>query len=551
MKLHTGDSMEIGEESVICATLGLSGVPTASVNRRSIGGSVFLNRGDWRSACVSERAQRAKAEVDCYYTLDRATRTVRIQVVANITEAMNLPLRFNAFIMEDEVTGTGSGYDQKNFYSNLAGMGSHPYYNKPPVLIGYKHMKVVRRMLGGAWGVVGPLRASVKAGELYSHTFTSTLDAKWNMDKLWFVGLLQVNATGNKEIVNSAVAVKDGAIVNCVVDSGAPATKVMPAGSSHVNAYTLENATDAEQTYTVTLSATSRTPGDWSAQFASGRLQLTASCVEPAAGHLVVPARATVEMALTLKIGSTLGLGDAKVVLALEGMPALKRSRLVTGVSSEIQHLLLETGTQYSLRSYLSGTVGADAVIMTPSDYLALAGQFPNVNLVIWNKGAVEGLSAQEMDVIKNTPGVRTFLCGDGIIGSLSSSDLSYLGLQGIGWNPEGQTSPYAVWLAGQERDVIGGELGESILGHLIAYCLNMVKITDPQNVFPILHFQNNGQRRSGNSTYAIAAQDAILGVRSTRNSSRTVLLGISPYVIDDTETRQTLIRNVLDWLAQ
>ena len=551
VKMHTGDAMEIVGESVITQTLGLTGVPTGSVDRRSFGGSVFLNRGDWKTACQSRLQQRAKAEVDCFYTLNRTARTVQIQVVANIVEAMDSPLKFNAFIVEDDVTGTGSGYDQENYLSGLPGYEGNPYYTQPNVLVGYHHMKVVRQMLGGTWGVAGRMPTSVKAGGSYAHTFTSALDAKWNIDTLWFVGMVQADAPDNKEIINSAVAVQDGLLLNRIIDTNTPAIKVLPAGSDFVNAYTLENPTDKEQTYTVTLATTSRTPTDWSARFTSGVIELTGSRVNPAAAEMVVPPHSAAGLSLTLKTGSTLGMGDAKVVLELQGTPTIKRSRTVSGISQETQHLLLESGSQYSLRPYLSGTVCADAVTLDARDYLTFADQLSNVKLVIWNKGPMEGLSAVETAMIKSPRKVNLFLCGDAVVRSLDSSQsLSYFGLQWIGWNSEGSSSGI-VWLSGQEEDVITGNLQSPFSGRLIYYYINMVKITDPQNVFPILHFQADGSRKTGTSTNSIVARDAIFGVRSTRNNTKTVLLGITPYVLTDQEIRRTLVSNILDWLAQ
>lgn len=550
LKIHNGDAMEIPEESVIGDALGLTGFPTASVDRRDFGGSVFLNRGDWKTACEFQLRQRAKAEVDCFYTLDKATRIVKIRVVANIAESMNFPLRFNAFIAEDDVTGTGAGYDQHNYLTARAGFEDNPYYNQPSVLVGYHHMKVVRRMLGGAWGVQGDLPESVQAGESYTYDFQSKIDGSWNIDKVWFVGMLQANASDNKEIINSALAIKDGSPLNRIINSGAPAARVLSSGSDYANTYTLANVTDQKQTYTVTLTTTDRTPADWSAQFASGATKLAAAGSQPAIGQMVVPANSTAELSLTLKIGATAGIGDAQVTFTLQGTPTITRSRTVTGITREITHLLLETGSEHSMRPYLSGTVGADAVTLDPSDYLAVAGGLTNVKLVIWNKGPSDALSAQEIEVIKSAGNARTFLCGDRVIGSLSSDDLSYFGLQWIGWNIEAGTNG-VVWLSGQQGDVITGSLGGSIEGHLINYYINMVKIADSTDVFPIMHFQNSGLRRMGDYLYYVSATDAIFGVRSTRNNTRTVLLGISPYVLAQETTHQTLVKNILDWLAQ
>ena len=77
-----------------------------------------------------------------------------------------------------------------------------------------------------------------------------------------------------------------------------------------------------------------------------------------------------------------------------------------------------------------------------------------------------------------------------------------------------------------------------------------MVRIADAENVFPIMHFQNNGTREFNNFRYSIAADDAIFGVRITKDNARTVLLGISPYIIADENIRRTLIINILDWLV-
>ncbi len=553
VKIHNEDAMALPEETIIGNALGLPGFPTGSVDRRSFGGTVFLDRGDWKSTCQARMQQPAKAEVDCFYTLNRTTRVVRVEVIANIAEDMDFPLKFNAFVVEDDVTGAGSTYDQKNYLAGRPGFEGSPYYTQPSVLVGYHHMKVVRQMLGGAWGVAGGRMPSVgaKAGGRYSYTFVATMNTKWNLDKLWFVGLLQADAPDNREIINSAVAIKDGAPLNRIVDANVPAFAGVASGSERVNAYILENMTDKEQTYAVVLTTTSRTPTDWSARFTMGATELTGSRVARATGQVVVPPGATVPLSLTLKTGATRGIGDAKVALDLQGTPTIKRSRTVSGICQEVQHLLLETGSQYSLRPYLSGTTGEDAVTLDPSEYLAVADQLPKVNLVIWNKGAREGVSATEMAAIKSPRKVNHFLCGDGIIRNLNlSQNLSYFGLQWMGWNSEGASSG-VVWLSGQAEDVITGSLEGPFAGNLIYYLINMVKITDPLHVFPILHFQADGSARTGTATNSVVAQDTIFGVRSTRNNTKTVLLGITPYVLGDQEIRRTLVRNILDWLTQ
>jgi len=235
VKIHGGDDMKIPEQSVIGGALGLSGYPTGSVDRKNFGGSVFLNRGSWKSSCESQMQQKAKAEVDCFYTLDKDTRVVKIQVTANITESMDFPVRFNAYVVEDDVTGTGRGYDQSNYISNRPGYQDNPYYAQPSTIVGYHHMKVVRRMLGGAWGVAGDLPEAVQAGEFYTYEFESEIDEAWKIDDVYFVGMVQADAEDNKEIINSAVAIEDGSLLNRIIDSNAPAVKAVPPQSGQAS----------------------------------------------------------------------------------------------------------------------------------------------------------------------------------------------------------------------------------------------------------------------------------------------------------------------------
>lgn len=552
VKIHAGDAMEIPESAVIGSVLGRSGVPTATLNRVVFGQSAFLSRGDWQSACEGQIAQRAKAEVDCFYTLDRAARKVSLTVVANIVESMALPLTFNAFVVEDDVTGTGSGYDQRNYLSYRAGYADNPYYTQPSVLVGYHHMKVVRKMLGGAWGVTGDLPASVKAGDFYSHTFETTLNASWNLDKLHFVGILQVNAADNKEIINSAVAVQGGAPANKITDSNTPATQVLPAGSILAKTYTLVNLTDQAQTYTIELATTSRTSADWSAQFTSGATQLTASGTQPALGQMVVPAHGTAELSLTLKIGTTVGQGDAHLILQLQGTPMITRSRMISGITREVKHLLVEPQSEYSLRPYLAGTSGADAMTLEPSVYMQFADQFPDVNLVIWNKGPIEGFSPDEIAVIKSKNTIDTLLCGDRLFPSMSDDDLIYFGLKYMGWHTEGVPPDYAVYLRGRADDAaLGLKLGSNIKGNLIAYYVTLVQITDKKAVFAIMQFQNDGFRKLAGATYEAKASEAIFGVRRMKNNARMVLLGISPYVIATEWNRKNVMWNIVNWLTE
>jgi hypothetical protein len=283
----------------------------------------------------------------------------------------------------------------------------------------------------------------------------------------------------------------------------------------------------------------------------SGEVELAGTAEEPNNEQIVVPANSTIEFQLSLNIGATQGIGDGQAMFELEGTPTIKRARIISGVTEEIEKLLLEDGTAYSLQPYLNTRGHSDFVTLKPGDFLPLADKLPNVKIVVWNKGASDALSPDEIEFIQDAESVNHFICGDRVIGSLVDNDgLDFFGLEWIGWNLEALGSTGAIWISGQENDVITGDLGGNIQGHLIRYYINMVSIIDSRNVFPIMHFQNDGNRQLNNFVFTVSAEDAIFGIRSTRNNTRTVLLGITPYIIADEDIRQSLIDNILDWLG-
>jgi hypothetical protein len=65
------------------------------------------------------------------------------------------------------------------------------------------------------------------------------------------------------------------------------------------------------------------------------------------------------------------------------------------------------------------------------------------------------------------------------------------------------------------------------------------------------MHFQNDGVRQSNNNLFPINANDAIFGVRTTKNNSKIVILGISPYVLVRERVRRDLLESIISWLVE
>jgi hypothetical protein len=100
-------------------------------------------------------------------------------------------------LTEDSVTGTGSGYAQANAYSYmrenipLVGAGKE-WHNEPnPVPAADMVYDHVARLIEPSFhGQTGVIPSSINAGDTFHATFSATLDAAWDMEKMHIVTLL-------------------------------------------------------------------------------------------------------------------------------------------------------------------------------------------------------------------------------------------------------------------------------------------------------------------------------------------------------------------------
>jgi hypothetical protein len=148
------------------------GYPTGMINRVN---GVAGSRTGWKSlvnAVLSEAAKCGLA-INSSKSGDNLSVTVKLGVGPNDLPEGNYFL--TVLLVEKEATGSGSGWDQRNYYSEFGskvGGASHPYYKFPDPIPNYVHKNVVRGVLTTpALGM--PLNAdAIKAGALTTHNFT-------------------------------------------------------------------------------------------------------------------------------------------------------------------------------------------------------------------------------------------------------------------------------------------------------------------------------------------------------------------------------------------
>lgn len=227
---HNSDAMTLPAQDSLATDFSLS-YPEGTVDRVLFPSETRLaiNRGIFEAKCSERNAEIVPVAVSVIaQTYDSITRALTVTVKANFVGPMSGDIRMNAFVIEDSVSGTGSGYDQVNYYNTTSG---HSYYGAGNPITGFQHRHVVRAALGGAWGITGTIPTTVNVGDDFTHTFSYTVPVGVNLDRISLVGLVQLyNSDPNQRPVLNAESVlftKAGFNVG-IKDEGFTVTRLYP-----------------------------------------------------------------------------------------------------------------------------------------------------------------------------------------------------------------------------------------------------------------------------------------------------------------------------------
>ena len=173
--------------------------------------------------------------------------------------SMDGDYRLELIVTEDEVSGSGTGWNQSNAY---AGGGAGPMqtigYNfatLPSSVPGIKFMYVARHTVpndlqANPNGIAGSLPSHLHVGHLYNYDIPVTITASMNTAKLRFIVLFINNTTGS---------VTYGNILNCITSTTTPGFTFIPvvgvsdvkAGVSEMKVYPNPATADAHVTFSL------------------------------------------------------------------------------------------------------------------------------------------------------------------------------------------------------------------------------------------------------------------------------------------------------------
>ncbi len=200
--IHESDAMQIPLFMTLDATF-TSNPAYGMVNRIPSLNNVLLNRTQWLANSTSTINASAKCGLAIKSNVTANTANIEVQAAfsANLSGTHNITV----YLVENKVSGTGSGYDQVNGYNTDS---SSPYYNLGNPIVGYQHNYVVRKVLTANLGdAIDP--SKLVTDGLLKNTFTANITGM-NKDNLYVVAF--INKTGSSATAHEILNVQKAKI---------------------------------------------------------------------------------------------------------------------------------------------------------------------------------------------------------------------------------------------------------------------------------------------------------------------------------------------------
>lgn len=204
--LHAGfgtDAMTTNDHSTL-ANAYTSGAPSAMIDRVLFKGEeeVGVSTNVWETYALQQAEEVTPVGIQATTSYDPNTRVLEVDANATFYGPIADNFRINAYIIEDSVTGTGSGYNQVNAYN---GDNTSEWYGMGASIAGFNHRHVARYMLGGAYGTTGVITNPTTDGGSYTKDYSYTLPGTWDESQIKVVVLVQHYATNteDRQILNA------------------------------------------------------------------------------------------------------------------------------------------------------------------------------------------------------------------------------------------------------------------------------------------------------------------------------------------------------------
>jgi hypothetical protein len=189
--IHYSDAMEINQYTTLQSAFSNGSAPqfpSAMINRTSSLGMLIFNRTQWQSNFDVNKVKAPSCGLSIKSTINGTQGTAEIHCGYNTSLTGNYTL--TAYLVEDNIIGSGNLYDQRNGYNTTAG---HPYYNLGDPILNFNHKYVLRKVVSAELGDALS-NSNIKAGgeEIKNYTFST---AGMNAANTYVVAFISKNGT--------------------------------------------------------------------------------------------------------------------------------------------------------------------------------------------------------------------------------------------------------------------------------------------------------------------------------------------------------------------
>ena len=244
--VHNGDPMVVDEYDAAMANV-ISGYPSGTVDRANFNGMAEVDPQDFEAALLERVAEDPGVQVSASIDYVSGDTTATINCGFNFTENVSGSLRVAVVLIEDEVSGTSSDWDQANYYAGGGSgpMGGYEALSNPVDATDMVYNHVARAIFGTYAGETGIITSNPTAGSSFTHEIIADIDPSWNMARMRAVAMVIKSG----DILNAGLSAEALALEETVNNSTEFSLYPNPANNQAF--LRLNNATPSDVTVTV------------------------------------------------------------------------------------------------------------------------------------------------------------------------------------------------------------------------------------------------------------------------------------------------------------
>ncbi|MBK7965315.1 MAG: Omp28-related outer membrane protein [Bacteroidetes bacterium] len=200
VNVHFSDAMEIAQYTSLTNAYSNGNpmtFPSAMVNRTASVGQVILNRTQWQSNFDVAKVKTAKCGLAIESSVSGNIATIIVHSGFNQSLAGNYTI--NTYLIENNVSGSGLMYDQRNSYNSAAG---HPYQGQGDPITSFNHNHVLRKVLSSPMGdIINGSNIVASGKQIFTYTTSRSGFKQNDLDVVSFINKTG-STTTDHEIMN-------------------------------------------------------------------------------------------------------------------------------------------------------------------------------------------------------------------------------------------------------------------------------------------------------------------------------------------------------------